>query len=176
VQEATSSLLACLVAGCSLHSTATVTGVLQLGLELEWDVPGQDMPPLAAAISGRLVEAADLGHFASPGSPLGALAADLAQHMLSHRGEVIIYNTNAMPTLFCMFRMRQHCETGTYAVAAHHDPEVAPGCLALLQPNQLPVVCRESMGHAPRLRDIHHAGRTTTLLPDIHLAGLGAAS
>jgi hypothetical protein len=76
-----------LVEGCSLHSTAAVQGVLQLGLELDWAVPAQDMPLVAAAISRRLGEAADLGHFASPGSPLGALAAELAHTMLTFRRE-----------------------------------------------------------------------------------------
>jgi hypothetical protein len=88
VQEATSAFLAPLVEGCSLHSTATVTGVLQLGLALDWSMLAEDMSPLEAAVSRRLAEAADLGHFASPGSPLGALAAKLANKMLIPRSEL----------------------------------------------------------------------------------------
>jgi hypothetical protein len=107
LQERTTSFLAPLVEGCSLHHTTVVQGMLQLGLALYWDTPAEDMSPLAAAILRRLVEAADSGHFASPGSPLAALAAQLADIMLYGRCALKLpVGTSA----FCC--MLHYCEAG----------------------------------------------------------------
>jgi hypothetical protein len=85
VQEATNSFLACLVEGCSRHSPEAVQGMLQFGMMLYWGVPAADLSPLQAAVWRRLAEAADLGHFAIPGSLLGSLAAQLTNVMLVTR-------------------------------------------------------------------------------------------
>jgi hypothetical protein len=87
-QECTNRFLACLVDGCSLRSPEAAKGMLELGLTLDWGMAARDMPLVAAALSRRLVEAADLGLFSSSStdSPLGSQAGMLAHRMLHFRG------------------------------------------------------------------------------------------
>ena len=85
-----------LVQGCSLDSDALIKALLQLAVGSE-EAPGIWLHcrnqlviwPLLA----RLAEAAELGRFFSPDSPLGAPAANMTYGMLEASGQTLLFSS-----------------------------------------------------------------------------------